>query len=298
MADQLPIGSLWLTSDQNPGSYPYVNVTQTESGHLLMMDDTPGNETIRLQHGKIQQLQLSDSGPTTNAATYLRMMPDGSMETIVTGNNFTVVVNDHNVNIIGVCNIVVNGDSKLHVYGDCFSQIDRNLVANINGQTKIHAEKDVDLSCSGTIAISAGNQSDLVGGDIRLSASGVVHVEGDLNVTGKISGGASINATTNLTAGYKCYTLGGLETLGGANIGFSTPGQYIPTGVLTASSLVQAPQIIAGIGNIGMMKTIMTSDIGGFLSQLRTVFNTHTNDGYTNDRPDVGTGPAPIGFTI
>ena len=298
MADQLPIGSLWLTSDQNPGSYPYVNVTQTESGHLLMMDDTPGNETIRLQHGKIQQLQLSDSGPTTNAATYLRMMPDGSMETIVTGNNFTVVVNDHNVNIIGVCNIVVNGDSKLHVYGDCFSQIDRNLVANINGQTKIHAEKDVDLSCSGTIAISAGNQSDLVGGDIRLSASGVVHVEGDLNVTGKISGGTSINATTNLTAGYKCYTLGGLETLGGANIGFSTPGQYIPTGVLTASSLVQAPQIIAGIGNIGMMKTIMTSDIGGFLSQLRTVFNTHTNDGYTNDRPDVGTGPAPIGFTI
>jgi hypothetical protein len=298
MANQLPIGSIWLTSEQKPGSYPYVNATQTESGHFLMMDDTPGNETVRLQHGKIQQLQLSDSGPTTNAATYLRMMPDGSMETIVTGNNFTVVVNDHNVNVIGVCNITVNGDSKLHVYGDCFSQIDRNLIANINGKTKIHAEKDVDMSCAGTIAISAGNQSSLLGGDIRLSASGSVQVKGDLNVSGSITSASAINAATNVTAGYKCYAIGGIETLGGANIGFSTPGQYIPTGVLTAASLVQAPSIIAGIGNIGMMRTIMTSDVGGFLSQLRLIFNTHTNDGLTNDRPDVGTGSAPIGFTI
>ena len=298
MADQSPIGSIWLTSDQPPGSYPYVNVTQTESGHFLMMDDTPGNETVRLQNGKIHMVKLKDEDEPMPCATYLRMLPDGSMETIVTSHDFKVVVNDNNVEIGGVCNITVRGDSKLHVYGDCFSQIDRNLFANINEQTKIHAEKDVDISCSGTIAISAGNASDLLGGDIRLSASGVVHVEGDLNVTGKISGGTSINATTNLTAGYKCYTLGGLETLGGANIGFSTPGQYIPTGVLTAAALVQAPQIIAGIGNVGMMRTIMTSDSGGFLSQLRTIFNVHTNDGYGNDFPDVGTGPAPIGFTI
>jgi hypothetical protein len=298
MANQLPIGSVWLTSEQPAGSYPYVNVRQSESGHFLMMDDTPGNETVRLQHGKIQQLQLSDSGPTTNAATYLRMMPDGSMETIITGNNFTVVVNDHNVNVIGVCNITVNGDSKLHVYGDCFSQIDKNLIANINGQTKIHAEKDVDMSCAGTIAISAGNQSSLLGGDIRLSASGSVQVKGDLNVSGSITSASAINAATLLTAGYKCYAIGGLETLGGVNVGFSTPGPYIPTGVLTASSLVQAPSIIAGIGNVGMMRTIMTSDMGGFLSQLRTIFNVHTNDGYGNDFPDVGTGPAPIGFTI
>jgi hypothetical protein len=298
MANQLPIGSVWLTSEQPAGLYPYVNVRQSESGHFLMMDDTPGNETVRLQHGKIQQLQLSDSGPTTNAATYLRMMPDGSMETIITGNNFTVVVNDHNVNVIGVCNITVNGDSKLHVYGDCFSQIDRNLIANINGKTKIHAEKDVDMSCAGTIAISAGNQSSLLGGDIRLSASGSVQIKGDLNVSGSITSASEINAATLLTAGYKCYAIGGLETLGGVNVGFSTPGPDIPTGVLTASSLVQAPSIVAGIGSVGMMKTIMTSDMGGFLSQLRNIFNTHTNDGYGNDIPDAGTGPEPIGFTI
>ena len=45
-------GSTWTTAaNTQVGSYPYINLSQTEAGHMDMKDDTPGNESMRRQHG-------------------------------------------------------------------------------------------------------------------------------------------------------------------------------------------------------------------------------------------------------
>ena len=50
-----PSNNLWTEPESaanadNQPVYPYNDVTQTESGHFMEMDDTPGAERIRLQH--------------------------------------------------------------------------------------------------------------------------------------------------------------------------------------------------------------------------------------------------------
>ena len=49
MADNI-YGSTWTTAaNTQVGSYPYINLSQTEAGHMDMKDDTPGNESMRLR---------------------------------------------------------------------------------------------------------------------------------------------------------------------------------------------------------------------------------------------------------
>jgi hypothetical protein len=259
MPDTSPIGSFATPSQTLPGQYPYINVEQTEGGHIFMMDDTPDNESIRLQHGK--------------TGTYYRQLPDGSVEHIIQSDHFMVIVNDNNVKIQGVCNISIEGDSKLHVYGDCFTQVDGDMTATVNGDQTTHAVGDVDLTSEGNVSISAGNPGNLGSFNmIYLAGTGGVQIQGDLTVTGTISGGADINATTNVTAAQKVFALGGIETLGGINVGFSTPGPYVPTGIVTALTEMTAPFIQTAFLDGGVV-----SDAGGPMMVLRSCYDSHNH---------------------
>ena len=77
---------------------PYNNVTETLSGHILEMDDTPGAERIHLNH-------------KTN--TFMEIGPDGRKVTKVQGVNYEIYVSDNNVHVKGQCNITVDGNATV-----------------------------------------------------------------------------------------------------------------------------------------------------------------------------------------
>jgi hypothetical protein len=253
MAEQSPIGSFWYSSANTAsGTYPYNNVTQTESGHFHMMDDTPGQEKIRTQH---------------RTGTYHEMQPDGSTEHVVQGNGFSVYIKDKNLVVHGVCNIEIYGDSKLHIHGDSYSQVDGSLHSQVTGDANIHVDGSLDVTASGDVDITAGGPM----GDITLSAQNSVTINSDLRVSGVISGSA-VTADTNVTAGYKCFALGGIETLGGINAGFSTPGPTVAPGIITGLVEVTAP-LIQGI----LVSGITVTDVMGTLGALRLTYDIHTH---------------------
>jgi hypothetical protein len=266
MADNI-YGSTWTTSaNTQVGSYPYINLTQTEAGHMDMKDDTPGNESMRRQHG--------------TTGTYQHWYHNGDADAVVKGNNFIVVVKDNNVSIRGVCNIEVYQDCKLTVHGDMISEIDGSLKASVGGKSHIHTAGRVDLSSDGDINITAGSGDTLTGlggGTIFLNSPADVVVSGDLRVQGAITA-TSISSKTNVTAGFKVFATGGLETLGGINVGCVTPGPYIPTGVLTSTVSMNAPLSIQGI----------SASILGFDIMNTLIFNTHIHPS-----PKGPTGPSP-----
>lgn len=210
------------------GNYPNINVRQSESGHLDITDDTKGNEFRRWEHGK--------------SRTREQWSANGDRELVVTGNNFTVTVGDNSVVVQGICNIEVHGDSKLHVYGTATAQIDGDLLTSVSGDAHIHSDGEIDLTSNGDINISAGGLL----GDIYLNVPKDVIVSGDLRVAGKITC-MSLSAKTNVTAVEKVFATGGIETLGGINVGFATPGPYITTGVLTAVTQIASPLAEFGI---------------------------------------------------
>ena len=78
--------------------YPHNHVIQTESGHVVEIDDTPGEERIRIRHKK---------------GTYVEINKDGRKVTKVVGDDFEIVVQNKNVTVGGNCNITVLGDCNI-----------------------------------------------------------------------------------------------------------------------------------------------------------------------------------------
>lgn len=123
--------------------YPYNVVTQTESGHVTEVDDTPGAERIHVRH---------------RTGTYDEMQPDGSRVTHVFGNNYHIVAKDENVTISGVCNITINGDANIYikknmrqvVEGDAVMEFKKNLRITAGENLIIENGKDFVHGTSGT----------------------------------------------------------------------------------------------------------------------------------------------------
>lgn len=114
--------------------YPYNNATQTESGHVMEVDDSPGAERIHTRH---------------RTGTYQEMQPDGSMVTHVFGNNYHIVAKDENVTISGVCNITVNGDANLYVKKNLRQVVSGDAVMEFGKNLKIKVKEKLTIENGG-----------------------------------------------------------------------------------------------------------------------------------------------------
>ena len=92
-------GSSWSEPEsQYNAKIPYNRVTETESGHVFELDDTPGAERIQLAH---------------RANTFFEISPDGSKVTKVSGKNYEIYMDDNNIHVKGMCNITVDGNANI-----------------------------------------------------------------------------------------------------------------------------------------------------------------------------------------
>jgi hypothetical protein len=190
--------------------YPYNNVTQTESGHKLEMDDTPGRERVRLEH---------------RSGTFTEMHPNGDVVHKIIGKGYEIIASDKNVLIKGVCNITVQGDSVFHVQGDSYNQVDGNVYQVVNG----NSNQLVKGNCEQTVQ---GDYDMNVSGDINMSATNV-NINSDLNVRGDISSTQSVAAVGNITAGLSVSANKSVET-----IGYMLAGTTINAGVSVFGPMV------------------------------------------------------------
>jgi hypothetical protein len=103
---------------------PYNHVTETESGHIMEFDDTPGVERVQIAHRK---------------GSFVEFFPDGSKVTKVMGKEYEIILSDKNVHIKGICNITVDGDATLYVKGNVKEKVNGNYILNVTGDMAINA---------------------------------------------------------------------------------------------------------------------------------------------------------------
>jgi len=232
--------------------YPYNNVTATEAGHKLEMDDTPTRERIRLSH---------------RVGTFIEMHPDGSEVHKVFGNGYTIIVQNNNVRISGNCSIQIDGNCNLSVAGNMGVQVAGDYEMLVGGNTQIRSKGSLVLSGDGDVELSA---SEGFGGTMYLGAADHISVRSDLEVAGTVTGDI-IKATRiiggNQLGGGVYAGLDGFTTSGGVSAGFPTPasplaipGQINALGTVNALISVNAPICNFTLGNIGVMKSILMSD--------------------------------------
>ena len=146
--------------------YPLNHVYESERGHIVEYDDTPGAERINRQH---------------RSGTYEEVVSDGTRTTKVVGDDFEITVKDKKVVIGGNCDITVLGTAKLYVQGDMYQEVDGNYfltvkgdkIEKINGNhvTEIITDRSTQINGLDSIRI-AGEHIETIHGNDTITIGG------------------------------------------------------------------------------------------------------------------------------
>ena len=91
--------------------YPYNKVIQTEGGHVVEVDDTPGHERIHIFHKAGTYTEINEDGRKVDKV-------NNDNYHIVAGNEEVYIKGNVNVRVIGNVNIVVDGTYTLESKGN------------------------------------------------------------------------------------------------------------------------------------------------------------------------------------
>lgn len=117
--------------------FPYNKVTQTESGHVIELDDTPGAERVHLFH---------------RAGSFIEFHPDGKVVYKSMNHGYLISMADQYVKVKGNCNISVDGDATIHARGQVNLQSDKDININTKEDFNVFA-KNVNLRAKKTATL-------------------------------------------------------------------------------------------------------------------------------------------------
>jgi phage baseplate assembly protein gpV len=131
--------------------YPFNHVTQTESGHIIELDDTEAAERIRIKH---------------KSGTVIEIFPSGDVVSRTVGSKYTVVAKNDSIHILENELIFVDGNSDSTVGG--------NDTIHIVGNSKINVDGTANITVAGTTTVKTPTTN----------WTGNINLSGDLNITG------------------------------------------------------------------------------------------------------------------
>ena len=123
--------------------YPNSTVCETHSGHVIEIDDTTGNERIRIYH---------------RTGSYVEIRPDGSFvqKSVGTDPNHFIAANDLHQHI--------EKGVKTYIEKNLEEIIKGNFLKNVKGNLKLHVGGDLDWQVDGKITIKSGGSHTVTNG--------------------------------------------------------------------------------------------------------------------------------------
>jgi uncharacterized protein YcbK (DUF882 family) len=281
---KLPGGEAWDEPESAfRGAYPYNKVTQTESGHIIEMDDTPGSERIHIYHKSGTYVEIDANGSMVKRTK-------GSSYEIIDRNGKISIAGRADISVNGACNIFVGNDANIEVEGDVNLTCHNDITAMAGGTLNLSATEEVNITSS-NVNIQAYNLMNLSSNvqlnlhstySVNMSANANVHIDSvDVfqnattnynqadNIHIKSNEGIFVESDTdiNINAG------GALNNQAGGAISNQAGGEFSADGSavhLNSGNSVDAEvaepseaAVLAGISNIGIMsgrKDISSND--------------------------------------
>ena len=261
-------------SIDNPPLYPFNQSWDSEAAHSIQLDDTPGRERVRIQHGK--------------SKNFIEMHPNGDQVIKVFGEGFDITIGKKNIYVSGPCNIVVNGDCNMQVGGNFNQQINGDYNLAVKGKMNIRGVQDIKISGDADVSIAANEQ---YGGALILSASESVNIGSDVYVDGSVlcdslTAESRIDAGMGVSAGPYGFT----SALGGLSLGVPTPATPIavPGSITTVGPITSLVAVNAPLGNFGISASVLMFD----------VVNTLMHNFHIHPTPKGPSGPTPMTFLV
>ena len=153
-----------VTNTQHKAEYPYNHILETESGHYVEFDDTPGNERIQIHHRKGSYVEIHPDGNiTVKAIGNVTNIVDGNLDTIVHGNYSLTVKGTMDVYSYGKITELFKDDRKTTIKGKETLEITGDITETfkVNITTEITGNLTTDITGLGSIK---SKQAMVVGG--------------------------------------------------------------------------------------------------------------------------------------
>jgi uncharacterized protein YcbK (DUF882 family) len=275
---KLPGGDAWDQPESAfRGAYPYNKVTQTESGHVIEIDDTPGSERLHVYHKSGTFIEIDGNGSVIKRAV-------GSSYEIIDKNGKIAIAGRADISINGACNIFVGNDANIEVEGDVNLKCHNDITAQAGGTLNLSATEEINIT-SGNINMQAFNLMNLNSNvalnmhatvDINMLANANIFVDTVnlyQNATSNYNQADSIYLKTNedgagifinSSSDVNIKATGVLKNQAGEDISNQAGGDFNADGgsvYLNSGYSVDAeaaenskPATIAGISNIGILE--------------------------------------------
>ena len=146
--------------------YPFNHVHETESGHVLELDDTPDKERIHLYHRTGSRYEIDK---------------DGNRVEKIIKDAYTVVLGDDTVTVTGNVTVNVTGNTNINTTENTTVTTTGNTLVDTTGTTTVNSAGDTDITTPNTLITSN------------------VKIDGTLNVTGAQTNDSTITATDEIT---------------------------------------------------------------------------------------------------
>ena len=167
------------------GVYPYAKVFESESGHVNMIDDSPGNETVSTFHRKGTYTEVDANGTQVNKIVgdnYIIMDRNGSI--YVSGSTQVTFGGYANINILGVADVEINGKTTVHVNDDVEIGVAGDLTMAVGGKFDLQVGKAFDIKTGVALGVEWKDGLSLKSNDHVYWKDNVYYAEVDVKLKG------------------------------------------------------------------------------------------------------------------
>lgn len=147
------------TWDQAPtpynAKYPFNNVWQSESGHLLEFDDTPGTERVHIYH---------------KSGTFTEVDHNGTQVNQIVGDGFTIYERNGYVHVSGALHVAVDGAHTIRVQNSMEVEVHGNTTINMHGDANINVANNANIISNGQVNVRSSGPTNVDAEIINLNS--------------------------------------------------------------------------------------------------------------------------------
>ena len=233
---QLPLGADVDVPPLTATQYPYADIKETVSGHVLEFNDTPGGERILIKHNSGSGIELRPDGTVVVLATDNKVeVTHGDQTVIVEGNGQLTYEGDLTINVKGdfkvnCDNYEVNtkGDKKENIEGNSRSKVFGNKGSNVSGNdSKVVAGESVSTHLGNVTTAIKGTNKQATEGDIIIAGSSKIELTAETRII-------QSSPKMNIQA-LEAYIWADTGTFGGVEVRHHGQGAHFSEGVTAPS---------------------------------------------------------------
>jgi hypothetical protein len=207
---------------QKPSEYPFNQVSETQSGHVIEIDDTPGGERVLIKHRTGAGMELrADGSVLISSKRQSVTVTGGDATVIVEGEGNLIYKGDVNLRVAGDFNVDVDGNYNLEIAGDKIENIKGRHIKNVFRDMNTTVQGSRTSNTIGLVSENMLTRYDvLVKGPANYRSEGATEITANTNlITTAVGEWTAASGTANITARHVSM-IGHKGTIGGPLIDY------------------------------------------------------------------------------